>query len=148
MAFCLGYLPHKTNERREFIGHAANLPYTLIFLESPHRIIEALEDLHAVLGDRRVCVAREMTKLFEEYWRGNLGVAVEYFKSQPVRGEFTLVIEGSQNDDNAKWTEEELRAAIKKELWNGKSAKEVSSELAEVSGWHKKEIYRLISLEK
>lgn len=144
----LGYLPHKTGERRQFVGQVGNLPYTLIFLESPHRIVEALEDLHAVLGDRRLCVAREMTKLFEEYWRGNLGGAVEYFKSQPARGEFTLVIEGNRNNDTAKWTEDELRAAIKKELWNGKSAKEVSSELAEVSGWHKRDIYNLINTMK
>jgi len=68
--------------------------YTLIFFESPHRIVESLEDIFSVLGDRRICVAREMTKLFEEYWRGTLSGALEYFKSQPARGEFTLVIEG------------------------------------------------------
>ena len=48
------------------MGQVANLPYTLILLESPHRIVEALEDLLASLGDRRICVAREMTKMFEE----------------------------------------------------------------------------------
>ena len=141
----LGYLPHKANERREAIRQVSKLPYTLIFLESPHRIVEALENLLAVLGDRRICVAREMTKLYEEYWRGMLNGAVEYFKSQPARGEFTLVIEGGKNDDGAQWTESELRTVIEKELWNGKSAKEISAELTEVSGWSKKEIYALIN---
>lgn len=144
----LGYLPHKENQRRNLARNVAEVAHTLIFLESPHRIVEALEDLLAVLGDRRVCVAREMTKLYEEYWRGTLSGAVEYFRSQPVRGEFTLVLEGGKNEDGDKWTEEELRAAIRKELWNGKSAREISSELAAVSGWHKRDIYALINTAK
>lgn len=141
----LGYLPHKANERRAAISQVARLTYTLIFLESPHRILEALEDLLTVLGPRRICVAREMTKLYEEYWRGNLNGAIEYFSSQPVRGEFTLVIEGSEKESDTQWTEAELRVAIAKELASGRSAKEVSAELAELSGWHKKEIYALIN---
>jgi 16S rRNA (cytidine1402-2'-O)-methyltransferase len=125
----LGYLPHKTSERHKFVGQIANLSYTLIFLESPHRIVESLEDILSVLGNRRICVAREMTKLFEEYWRGMLSGAVEYFKSQPARGEFTLVIEGKTKEEKGMWTEEELLAAIEKELLSEKSAKEISVEL-------------------
>src|SRR5688572_21442581 len=112
----LGYLPHKTSERHKFIGQIASLAYTLIFLESPYRIVESLEDLLSILGDRRICVAREMTKLFEEYWRGTLSGAVEYFKSQPARGEFTLVVEGKAKDDKEVWTEDQVLSAIKKEL--------------------------------
>ena len=97
------------------------------------------------MGDRRICVAREMTKMFEEYWRGNISGAVEYFKSQSARGEFTLVVEGRQKDENEKWTEEQLLEAIRNELKNEKSAKEISAELAERSGWNKKDIYRLIN---
>lgn len=141
----LGYLPHKTSERHKFVGQVANLPYTLIFLESPYRIVESLEDLLSVLGDRRICVAREMTKMFEEYWRGALSGAVEYFKSQPARGEFTLVVEGKKKEESGKWTEEELLAAIKRELTSDKSAKEISVELAKQSGWSRREIYALIN---
>jgi 16S rRNA (cytidine1402-2'-O)-methyltransferase len=100
----LGYLPHKTSERRKFVEQIVNLSYTLIFLESPYRIVEALEDLLAELGDRRICVAREMTKMFEEYWRGNVSGALEYFKSQPARGEFTLVVAGAEKTQG-QWTE-------------------------------------------
>ena len=74
-----------------------NQAYTLVFLESPYRVVESLEDIFSILGDRKICVAREMTKMFEEYWRGNVSGAVEHFKSQPARGEFTLVVEG-END--------------------------------------------------
>jgi len=141
----LGYLPHKSGERRTFVGHVSNVTYTLIFFESPHRIVESLEDILSVLGDRRICVAREMTKLFEEYWRGTVSGALKYFKSQTVRGEFTLVIEGKAKDESSKWTEAELLAAIKKELHSEKSAKDISVELAEISGWSKREIYSFVN---
>jgi len=141
----LGYLPHKTSERHTSISHIANVTYTLIFLESPYRIVESLEDLLSVLGDRRICVAREMTKMFEEYWRGTISGAVDHFKSQPARGEFTLVVEGKPKDQNEKWTEEQLLEAIRNAQLGEKSAKEISVELAEQSGWNKKDIYARIS---
>ncbi len=144
----LGYLPHKATERRKAVGQVGNLTYTLIFLESPHRIADSLEDILFVLGDRRICVAREMTKLFEEFWRGPVSGAIEYFKSKEPRGEFTLVIEGKMTEDRAQWTEEDLLETIKKELQAGKSAKEISTELAEASGWNKKEVYDLVNRSK
>jgi len=122
----LGYLPHKAGERRKAVEQVSNQPYTLIFLESPYRIVE-------------------MTKMFEEYWRGNLSEAITYFKSQPARGEFTLVVEGKKKAENKRWTEIELLAAIKIELESDKSAKDISAELSESSGWSKKEIYALIN---
>jgi 16S rRNA (cytidine1402-2'-O)-methyltransferase len=144
----LGYLPHKTSDRNKFIQQVRDLHYTLIFFESPHRIVEALEDLRSILGDRRICVAREMTKMFEEYWRGTISGAFEYFKSQPARGEFTLVVEGKTKEERDIWTEAELLAAIQKELKSQKSAKEISANLAEQSGWNKKEVYTLVNQSK
>lgn len=144
----LGYLPSKTSDRHKRLQEVESHPYTLIFFESPHRIVESLEDLLSVLGDRSICVAREMTKMFEEYWRGTVSGAVEYFKSQPVRGEFTLVIEGKQKEERSQWTEAELLAAIEQELQSEKSAKDISVELAEQSGWNKKEVYSLINRKK
>lgn len=144
----LGYLPHKTSERHTRLQEIKHQPYTLIFLESPYRVVEALEDILSMLGNRKICVAREMTKMFEEYWRGDLNGAVEYFKSQPVRGEFTLVVEGRTKDESELWSEDELRSAIERELKTEKSAKEISAELAKQSGWNKKEIYTLINQNK
>ncbi len=141
----LGYLPHKSNERRKTAEQVDRLPYTLIFLESPHRIIDSLEDLLTVLGNRQICVAREMTKMFEEFWRGTISSAIEHFKSQRPRGEFTLVVAGKSKDESTLWTEEELRAAIQKELGKNKSAKELSADLSEISGWAKKDVYALIN---
>src|SRR5215216_5979478 len=144
----LGYLPHKTSERHKRLEEVESQPYTLVFLESPYRIVEALEDIFSILGNRRICVAREMTKMFEEYWRGDVNGAVEYFRSQPARGEFTLVIEGKTIGDEEKWTVERLQNAIAIELRNEKSAKDISAELAKQSGWKKKEIYALINQNK
>ncbi|MEK6754233.1 MAG: 16S rRNA (cytidine(1402)-2'-O)-methyltransferase [Chloroflexota bacterium] len=141
----LGYLPSKSTERRKSVGQVSNLSYTLIFLESPHRLIDSLEDILAVLGDRRICVAREMTKFYEEYWRGQVSGAIEHFKSKDPRGEFTLVIEGKMKEERSVWAEIELLSAIKKELENDKSTKEISAELAEASGWNKRDVYNLIT---
>ncbi len=72
----LGYLPRKSSERKKFLERLADLPYTLIFLETPHRLLKSLADLQVMLGDRSVAIARELTKLHEEIWRGMLSQAV------------------------------------------------------------------------
>jgi 16S rRNA (cytidine1402-2'-O)-methyltransferase len=141
----LGYLPHKTSERHKRLAEILDQPYTLVFLESPYRIVESLEDILSILGDRRVCVAREMTKMFEEYWRGNASGALEYFKSQPPRGEFTLVVEGRKSDETVVWTDDQMRAVVERELKTENSAKEISTRLAEISGWSKRQIYSFIN---
>lgn len=141
----LGYLPHKTNDRKKFIAAVADLPHTLIFLETPHRVADALADLLAVLGNRQICLAREMTKVYEEFWRGEIAAALERFKSTQPRGEFTLVVAGKPKAASRVWSEEELRGEIQNELKKNKSAKEISADLAKASGWNKKDVYKKIS---
>lgn len=140
----LGYLPHKAGDRRKAIEQIADLRYTLIFLESPHRLLDALEDILSTLGDRRIAVARELTKMFEETWRGTVSGALEHFKSQAPRGEFTLVIEGKMKEERSQWSEAQLLNAIARESQSDKSASQLASELADQSGWKKKEVYNLI----
>jgi len=141
----LGYLPHKAGERRSKLKEISGQSPTLIFLESPHRVVESLEDILAVLGDRRICAAREMTKMFEEYWRGHVSGALEYFRSKPVKGEFTLVVEGGKTGEGKQWTEAELLDAIAREVKNNKSASQLAGELAGQSGWRKRDVYNLIA---
>ena len=138
----LGYLPRKSSERRTALKAVAELPYTLLFLETPHRLLDSLEDIQAVLGDRQIALARELTKFHEEIWRGTISEATSHFKEP--RGEFVLVIEGKIKEEGEKWAEEELLNAIKNELKNNKSAKEIASELAEQSGWSKREVYKRV----
>jgi 16S rRNA (cytidine1402-2'-O)-methyltransferase len=89
-----------------------------------------------------------MTKMFEEFWRGPLSGAVKYFGTREARGEFTLVVGGQLSVTSDQWTEEQLLAAIQTELERGKSAKEISVELAQQSGWNKKEVYALVNQSK
>jgi len=96
----LGYPPRKKG-RQTFlrnITESANLKLyqTLVFYESPYRIIRSLEDFHLALGDMQVTVAREITKKFEEVFRGKLSDAIEYFKNKKILGEFAVCIKNEQ----------------------------------------------------
>src|SRR5690349_21772039 len=90
----LGFLPRRGPERRALLASLADLPQTLICFEAPHRLVDALTDMLAILGDRRIVVARELTKIHEEFRRERIGAALAHFQGHRARGEFTLVIEG------------------------------------------------------
>ena len=141
----LGYLPRKANERGALLKQVANFPYTLIFLEAPHRLLEALTDLEASLGDRQIAIARELTKVHEEIWRGTIRQAREHFAQNPPRGEFTLVIAGQKSSSPGRWSEEKVLIAIKFGLKFGESPSALAKRLAQESGWSRKEIYSLIT---
>ena len=81
--------------------------------------------------------------MFEEYWRGTVKEALKYFKSQPARGEFTLVVAGAEISQS-DWTEDEMAAAIQSGLEAGESPSRLSKRLAEESGWSKREIYKRV----
>ncbi len=137
----LGYLPRKSSERKAGLAKVAALPYTLIFLEAPHRLVDALHDLADALGDRRIAVARELTKVHEEIWRGTVREALQHFSAP--RGEFVLVVEGHRLASDEKWTEERLQDAIREELAGGATPTALASRLAERSGWPRRAIYNI-----
>ena len=141
----LGYLPHKAGDRRKRLEEVAHEPHTLIFLESPHRIAEALDDILAALGDRRIAVAREMTKMFEEYWRGSVSEAALHFASQPARGEFVIVLAGRMDQHDQKWSEAQLTGAIRQGAEAGESPSQLAARLAQQSGWKRREVYKRIT---
>ncbi|NLG74297.1 MAG: 16S rRNA (cytidine(1402)-2'-O)-methyltransferase [Chloroflexi bacterium] len=139
----LGYLPRKSAERRRELAKVKDLPYTLIFLEAPHRLLASLEDLCHVLGDRACALARELTKVHEEIFRGSLSEAREYFQANPPRGEFTLVVAGSERSLQT-WTEEELRQAALQDLASGLSPSQTANRLAGEANWPKRKVYKLV----
>lgn len=141
----LGYLPRKSSERLEALHRVADLPYTLIFLETPHRLIAALADLLTALGDRQIAAARELTKLHEEIWRGTVSGAREHFAAHEPRGEFTLVVEGRMEEEKKKWTEEQVMIAIKFGLKLGESPSTLARQVAEESGWERRDVYKLVT---
>ena len=140
----LGYLPRRQVERRRLLQSIATLPYTLIFLETPHRLLEALHDLAALLGDRQAAVGRELTKLHEEIFRGRLQQALAHFTAQPPRGEFTLVIAG-HIAVSQRWSEERLTAALQQAQGCAEKPAALARRLAEQSGWPKSEVYALLN---
>jgi 16S rRNA (cytidine1402-2'-O)-methyltransferase len=139
----LGYLPRKPSERRAFVKLIGGYPYTLIFLETPHRLLEALADLREILGDREMAVARELTKLHEEIFRGSIGAAQAHFTGRPPKGEFTLVVAGSPPLET-RWPEERLRLAVNDSLARGEPPSQAAAALADISGWPRREVYRLL----
>ena len=139
----LGYLPRKSSPRVELFDQVKDLPWTLICLETPHRLLDSLEDCQSVLGNREITVARELTKLHEEIVRGSIATVRTYFQEQAPKGEITLVIAGADLDHI--WPESQLLAALKKELANGQaSSSQLAKKLAAQSGWPRRDIYDLI----
>ena len=87
-----GFLDSKSSKRKKQLEELKNIPYTIIFYEAPHRIDSCLEDVLDVLGDRKMCLARELTKLHEEFIRGNISYVLDNLSV--LKGEFVIVIEG------------------------------------------------------
>lgn len=140
--FC-GFLPPKSSQRRKTLEHLKPETGTLVFYETPHRILEALEDVAAVMGARPVVVARELTKLHEEFLRGTAEEVHATLASRPaVKGEITLLIGKSdavEVDDTP--LEEAVRAAEKQGLPRMEAIKQVARQ----RGLAKREVYRLIA---
>ena len=135
----LGFLPSKTGGRRRVLESVADESGTLVVLESPHRLLAALNDILFVLGDRRVAVCRELTKIYEEVFRGTISQAIEHF-TEP-RGEFTLVIEGKRVKEKPRLTED-IKSKLQHMRLSGVGAKEAIAGVAGETGLSKKELYR------
>jgi len=88
----LGFLPSKKGQRRKALEELRDATKTLVFYEAPHRLLEMLKDLREILGDRDMVVAREVTKMHEEFLRGTVSSVLERLKKQPVRGEITVLV--------------------------------------------------------
>ena len=89
----LGFLPRKAGERRRLLEQVAGHPWPFAIYESPHRLLKSLEFLREELGDRDVVIGRELTKLYEESFRGTMTEAIDHF--QRPRGEFTIIVAGA-----------------------------------------------------
>jgi len=138
----LGFLPRRQKERRQRLASVAGERHTLVAFEAPHRLLASLADLQAVLGDRRIALARELTKVYEEVWRGSISQALAHLEENPPRGEFTLVIEGAKGE-LATWDEGQVREALADLLAEGVGRKEAVKAVAELAGWPKREVYKV-----
>jgi len=135
----LGYLPHKASARQRRLKSVASEYATIVVLETPHRILAALDDILQVLGDRRIAVCRELTKVHEEVFRGRISQAIDHF-AEP-RGEFTLVIEGKKEPEKPQLTEE-IEKQLQQMRRSGMGAKQAVARVAEETGLSRKELYQ------
>lgn len=136
----VGFLARRGTERRRLLSSLANERRTLVAFESPHRLRRSLEDVASTLGYRRIAVCREMTKVFEEVFRGSIGEALAHF-TEP-RGEFTLVIEGATEhtpevpDDIVR---KRLMLLKKRQVRSREAVRQVALEL----GLPQRQVYRI-----
>jgi 16S rRNA (cytidine1402-2'-O)-methyltransferase len=139
-----GFLPVKGKQRRDRLNVLAQETRTLIFYEAPHRLQRTLADLAAVFGeDRSVVLARELTKLHEEFWRGTLGVAIAQFQVRPPKGEFTLVVAGQVPVAPVGLSERELKAELENLLAEGMTRSQACRHLAERTSLSRRQLYQL-----
>ncbi len=138
----LGFLPRKISEQRTLLQDIATVRATLVCYESPRRVQATLTVVHEVLGNRPVALCRELTKVHEEFWRGDLEGALAFLAEHPPRGEFTLVIGGATAVAEV-WGEARVRAALEEKIQQGLSRSQASREVAALSGWARRDLYVL-----
>lgn len=138
----VGFLPRKPGERRRALQLLAVEPRTIVAFEAPHRLIESLEDIKEVLGDRRIAVIRELTKIHEETLRTSVARAIGHFVVHPPRGEFTLVIAGA-GKERARLEADEIEDRLRRLLSAGCASKEAIAQVAREAGVPRREVYRL-----
>lgn len=144
--FCFeGFLPAKASQRRARLQQLASEERTVVLFEAPHRLLELLEDLLAVLGDRPLQVARELTKRHEQQVGPTVRSTLEHFRRIPPQGECTLVLGGAPAPAAAeRWDEPRLREALDALLSEGMGSKDAARLLAERSGHSKRALYSLL----
>lgn len=142
----LGFPPRKGGSRTEMMEEIAASPRAVVLYESPNRVGRLLRDLaEAAGGARRVCVARELTKLHEEIWRGTLEEGAALYEDAEVLGEVVVVVEGRADDAEAEGEVDALAAAsvAKALLGQGQSASAVAKELRRRMGISRNDAYRI-----
>ena len=135
----LGFLPNKSTGRRHLLESIIAEKGTLLLLEAPHRVQDSLQDILTVLGDRRIAVCRELTKMHEEIYRGTVSQALTHFNAP--KGEFTLVIEGNKMESPQELTTE-IAQKLNDLRKSGVTAKEAIAGVAAETGLSKRELYR------
>ncbi len=147
----LGFLPRQTSARRKLLQSVANEERTVVAYEAPHRVRASLADIAEILGDRRICVARELTKMFEEFTRGRVSEARAHFSAKEPRGEFTFVIEGktqvqrrtTKDEGRMTWSDARVRKTVRELIAAGIARTDAVKRVARTSGRARREVYRL-----
>ncbi len=138
-----GFLPEKSGRRRSFLKQLKELPVTLVFYESPRRVVESLRDIRDVLGERQVAVTRELTKVYEEVIRGPVGDVIAGMAGADVRGEITLLVKGA--GEKAPAGDDEIEDCMRRlEERENLSTKDLAGRIADELDLPRKRVYDLV----
>lgn len=142
-----GFLSQTKKARRDELEKFQSETRTTIIYESPHRLRELLSDIRDVLGNREITVSRELTKKFEEIFRGDTDSAIEKFTEQAPRGEFIVVLKGVSEqaiemEEREKWTDLSIREHLEQTIENGMNKKEAIKAVAKMRGLPKNDVYQ------
>lgn len=139
-----GFFPRLKKEQKKIFTELSEEKRTIIFYESPHRLPKTLAEIKAAWGERHCCVARELTKIYEEYQRGTLSEMLNYWQNHSPKGEITLLIEGAEVEKVEAVTPEKIMVCYQELLDKGLSTKEALQETARKLGVPKREVYQLM----
>ncbi|MCL1473029.1 16S rRNA (cytidine(1402)-2'-O)-methyltransferase [Argonema antarcticum] len=138
-----GFIPSKGSERKDLLEALQTESRTLILYESPHRLRQTLQDLADFLGcDRQIVLARELTKLYEEFWRGTIEEAILRYSQREPQGEFTIVLAGAQLE-KPHLSEETLKVELQQLMGQGISRSQASRQLAKATSLPRRQLYQL-----
>lgn len=144
--FCFeGFLSTTKRIRKEHLEQLKPLPQTLIFYEAPHKLRNTLSDMLEALGDRKISLCRELTKLYEEVIRGRISDMIRLYEEKEPKGEYVLVVEGAPEEKTAEMTIEEAVRLASELAEGGMKPSEACKEAAKRSGFGKSEIYGLFA---
>lgn len=139
----LGFLPRRSSERQETLQRYREVPETLVFYEAPHRIRETVDDLLAAFGpEREIVLARELTKRFEEFWRGPLADTVGHLEVTDPRGEYTVLVAGAEPKRD-EWGDEGVQRTLVALESEGITGSRAVKQVVQLSGRPRAEVYEL-----
>lgn len=136
-----GFLPRKSGQQKAFFEEKKTYPETQIFYESPHRVTATLENMQAIYGDRSVVVVRELTKLYEEYRRGQISEILPSIAENPLKGECLIIVSGYDGKAIGESTEINLVAAVESLIAGGSKPNQAIKEVAKRYQLRKQEVY-------
>ena len=139
----IGFLPTKIKLREEQLEKLSNSLETLVLYESPYKLLQTLEDLAKILGgNRKIVLARELTKLHEEFWRGTVGQAIIYYQNNQPKGESTLVIAGAE-PELPVLSEDTIKQELQELFAQGISRSQASRQLSQKINLSRRKIYQI-----
>ena len=139
----IGFLPTKIKLREEQLEKLSNSLETIVLYESPYRLLQTLEDLAKILGgNRKIVLARELTKLHEEFWRGTVGQAIIHYQNNQPKGEFTLVIAGAE-PELPVLSEDTIKQELQELFAQGISRSQASRQLSQKINLSRRKIYQI-----